>query len=64
MNLLMNDQVDLVINTMGHDYEQNSDGFITRQTAIEHHIPVVTPLDTVDALLRALESRAFTTVAL
>lgn len=64
MNLLLNDQVDLVINTMGHDYEQNSDGFIIRQTAIEHHIPVVTPLDTVDALLRALESRAFTTVAL
>lgn len=55
---------DLVINTMGHDYQKNSDGFIIRQTAIEHNVPLLTTLDTVDALLRALENRSFTTQAL
>ncbi|WP_251546350.1 carbamoyl-phosphate synthase large subunit [Limosilactobacillus caecicola] len=53
--------VDLVINTMGHDYQKNSDGFVIRQTAIEHNVPLLTALDTVDALLRALENRSFTT---
>ena len=56
--------VDIVINTMGHDYQKNSDGFIIRQTAIEHNVPLLTALDTVDALLRALENRSFSTQAL
>ena len=54
-------QVNLVINTMGHDYEHTSDGFIIRQTAIEHNVPLLTALDTVDALLRSLEGRSFAT---
>ena len=58
------DQVDIVINTMGHDYQKTSDGFIIRQTAIEHNVPLLTALDTVDALLRALENRSFATQAL
>ena len=49
---------------MGHDYQKNSDGFIIRQTAIEHNVPLLTALDTVDALLRALENRSFSTQAL
>lgn len=57
-------KVDIVINTMGHDYQKNSDGFIIRQTAIEHNVPLLTALDTVDALLRALENRSFSTQAL
>ncbi len=58
------DEVDIVINTMGHDYQKTSDGFIIRQTAIEHNVPLLTALDTVDALLRALENRSFATQAL
>ena len=61
---IKDNKVDLVINTMGHDYAKNSDGFIIRQTAIEHNIPLLTALDTVDALLMALENRSFTTAAL
>lgn len=64
INKLKDNRVDLVINTMGHDYAKNSDGFIIRQTAIEHNIPLLTALDTVDALLRALENRSFSTTAL
>jgi carbamoyl-phosphate synthase large subunit len=52
-------KINLVINTMGHDVEQNSDGFIIRQTAIQQNVPLVTALDTARALLTALENRSF-----
>lgn len=64
LNVIKNGKVDLVINTMGHDYEKNSDGFVIRQTAIEHNVPLLTALDTVNALLKALENRSFSTTAL
>ncbi|MDO4903678.1 MAG: carbamoyl-phosphate synthase large subunit [Limosilactobacillus sp.] len=64
LRVVKENRVDLVINTMGHDYTKNSDGFIIRQTAIEHNVPLLTALDTVDALLRALENRSFTTTSL
>ncbi len=64
LDVLKNNDVDLVINTMEHDYEKASDGFVIRQTAIEHNIPLLTALDTVNALLKALESRSFATQAL
>ena len=64
IDVLKNNDVDLVINTMEHDYEKASDGFVIRQTAIEHNIPLLTALDTVNALLKALESRSFATQAL
>lgn len=51
--------IDLVINTMGHDLEKNSDGFIIRQTAIQQNVPLITALDTAKALLTALENRSF-----
>ncbi|WP_367342531.1 carbamoyl-phosphate synthase large subunit [Limosilactobacillus sp.] len=55
-------KVDLVINTMGHDIAQTSDGFIIRQIAISHNVPLLTALDTVRALLTALENRSFSTL--
>lgn len=61
---LRNEKSDLVINTMGHDLEKNSDGFIIRQTAIQQNIPLLTALDTADALLTALENRSFATESL
>ncbi|MGQ5709374.1 carbamoyl-phosphate synthase large subunit [Lactobacillus sp. PSON] len=57
-------KIDLVINTMGHDLEKNTDGFIIRQTAIQQNIPLITALDTADALLTALENRSFSTQSL
>ncbi|MFR0585087.1 carbamoyl-phosphate synthase large subunit [Lactobacillus porci] len=56
--------VDVTINTMGHDLSSNSDGFVIRETAIMHNVPVLTSLDTVDALLTSLENRSFATEAL
>lgn len=64
LNELKQEEIDLVINTMGHDLEKNSDGFIIRQTAIQQNIPLLTALDTADALLTALENRSFATESL
>lgn len=64
LDVIKDKHVDLVINTMGHDDEKNSDGFIIRQTVIEHHVPLLTALDTVNALLRSLEMTSFKTTEL
>lgn len=49
---------------MGHDIEKNSDGFIIRQMTIQQNVPLLTALDTADALLTSLENRSFATDAL
>lgn len=64
LNELREGRIDLVINTMGHDIEKNSDGFIIRQMAIKQNVPLLTALDTADALLTSLENRSFATDAL
>lgn len=61
LKVLMDGTVDMVINTMGHDQEVASDGFVIRQTAIEHNIALLTSLNTADALLKAIENRSFAT---
>lgn len=61
LNELRQEKIDLVINTMGHDLDKTSDGFVIRQTAIQQNIPLLTALDTADALLKALEGRSFAT---
>lgn len=64
LHALQNNEVDIVINTLDHDQEKLSDGFVIRQTAIEHNIALLTSFDTVDALLKALENRSYSTDAL
>ncbi len=41
--------------------EMFKDGFIIRREAVEHGIPLFTSLDTADAIVRVMESRAFST---
>ena len=64
LETLQNNEVDIAINTMDHDQEKVSDGFVIRQTAIEHNVALLTSFDTVDALLKALENRSYSTDAL
>lgn len=64
LNEIKDRKLDLVINAMGHDQSHNSDGFIIRQAAIQHNIPLLTALRTADALLKAMENRTFMTNAL
>lgn len=62
--LIQTGKVQLVINTMGHDHAATSDGFRIRQLAIAHNVPLLTSLNTAQALVRALENRTFATDAL
>lgn len=61
LKIIKEGKIQLVINTMSHDQEVTSDGFTIRQTAIEHNIPLLTSLNTADALVRAMENRTFAT---
>lgn len=57
-------QLQIVINTTNDNQEATDDGFKIRQSAIMHGVPLMTSLDTAEALLSVLESRASSTAAL
>lgn len=62
--LLKAGQIDLVINTMRHDYEQGSLGFSIRQNTIAQNVPLMTSLDTVKALLYVKEGQSLETATI
>lgn len=55
MDLLLEHQIDLVIDTPTHD-DKLKDGFLIRRTAIETGVNCLTSLDTAAALLTSLET--------
>jgi carbamoyl-phosphate synthase large subunit len=55
MDLLLEHQIDLVIDTPTHG-DKLKDGFLIRRTAIETGVNVLTSLDTANALLTSLET--------
>ena len=55
MDLLLEHQIDLVIDTPTHG-DKMKDGFLIRRTAIETGVNVITSLDTANALLTSLEN--------
>ena len=55
MDLLLEHQIDLVIDTPTHG-DKLKDGFLIRRTAIETGVNVLTSLDTANALLESLEN--------
>lgn len=64
LSVLKNHQAQLVINTTGNAQKQISDGYFIRKAAIENGVPLLTSLDTAQAILLVMESRAFTTKAI
>lgn len=64
LDLILSNQVDLVVNTMGKNVNAMKDGFSIRKASIEKGIPLMTSLDTVEAIITVLESRTFLTTAL
>ncbi|MCJ0578244.1 carbamoyl-phosphate synthase large subunit [Enterococcus cecorum] len=55
----------IVINTMDKNRQNNAeDGFHIRRESVEHGVPLFTSLDTADAILKVMESQAFTTQAI
>jgi carbamoyl-phosphate synthase large subunit len=60
IDLIRTGEAQVVINTMDKNRQNASeDGFIIRREAVEHGVPLFTSLDTADAILRVMESRAF-----
>ncbi|EAD3961246.1 carbamoyl-phosphate synthase large subunit [Listeria monocytogenes] len=59
IDYIRNGQVTLVVNTLTTGKRPERDGFQIRRESVENGIPVCTSLDTVEAILRVLESRSF-----
>ncbi|EMF0394792.1 carbamoyl-phosphate synthase large chain [Enterococcus sp. AZ078] len=65
VELIREGKAQVVVNTIDKDRGNASkDGFIIRREAVEHGIPLFTSLDTADAIIRVMESRAFSTQAI
>ena len=65
VDLIREGKAQVVVNTIDKDRGNASkDGFIIRREAVEHGIPLFTSLDTADAIIRVMESRAFSTKAI
>ena len=58
MDLLLEHKIDIVIDTPTQGRDKHRDGFLIRRTSIETGVNCFTSLDTVDALLKSLESDA------
>ncbi|WP_251844434.1 carbamoyl-phosphate synthase large subunit [Enterococcus durans] len=65
VDLIREGKAQVVVNTIDKDRGNASkDGFIIRREAVEHETPLFTSLDTADAIIRVMESRAFSTKAI
>ncbi|MFQ9322393.1 MAG: carbamoyl-phosphate synthase large subunit [Enterococcus durans] len=65
VDLIREGNAQVVVNTIDKDRGNASkDGFIIRREAVEHGTPLFTSLDTADAIIRVMESRAFSTKAI
>ena len=53
LSMIEEGRFDLIINTPGHDHSHNRDGFLIRRAAVERSIPVVTAVDTAQAVIQA-----------
>ncbi|EPH95463.1 carbamoyl-phosphate synthase, large subunit [Enterococcus faecalis 13-SD-W-01] len=65
VELIREGKAQVVVNTIDKDRGRASkDGFIIRREAVEHGTPLFTSLDTAEAIIRVMESRAFSTQAI
>ncbi|SKA02193.1 carbamoyl-phosphate synthase large subunit [Selenihalanaerobacter shriftii] len=55
VDLIREDKIDLVVNTLTKGKKPERDGFKIRRNAVEHGIPCLTSLDTTKAILHVLE---------
>lgn len=64
LDVIRNGEVTMVINTLTKGKQPERDGFRIRRESVENGIPCLTSLDTAEAILRVLESMAFSTEAM
>lgn len=57
LDLIRNEKIDLLVNTISKDKKTEREGAMIRRASVEHGIPCLTSLDTARALLYALSSR-------
>ncbi len=62
--LVRQGRVQAIVNTGGTKRTFDGDGQVIRSSAIEHGVPLITALDTADAMVRVPESRSFLTQAI
>lgn len=55
IDLIREDKIDFVVNTLTKGRQSYSDGFWIRRTAVEHGVPCLTSLDTVRVILQVIE---------
>ena len=57
IDLIRNEKIDLLLNTLSPDQISEKEGAKIRRSTVEHNIPCLTSLDTAEALLIAMEAR-------
>ena len=58
---IASEHIQIIINTLSIKSKSILDSLKIREVAVEHNVPLLTSLDTADALLRVLESRSLST---
>lgn len=56
LGFIHDNKVQFVVNTISHNKEAEKDGFIIRRATVENGIPCLTSIDTVNALVNAIET--------
>jgi carbamoyl-phosphate synthase large subunit len=59
LELIQKGGIQFVVNTMTKGKKTERDGFQIRRASVENGVPCLTSLDTVDALLKVIESMSF-----
>ena len=57
LDLIRNEKIDLLLNTVSPDKTSEQEGAKIRRASVEHNVPCITSLDTAEALLIAMEAR-------
>ena len=59
IDLIQKGKVQYVVNTTTKGKQSMYDGFLIRRTSVENGVPCLTSMDTVEAMLKVIESMTF-----
>ncbi|ROI10017.1 carbamoyl-phosphate synthase large subunit [Chryseobacterium sp. H3056] len=59
IDLIQSGKVQYIVNTMTKGKQSERDGFQIRRTSVENGVPCLTSMDTVEAILKVIESMSF-----
>lgn len=64
IDIILRGKVNYVVNTISQSKDSTNDGFMIRRVSAENGIPCFTSLDTCDAILKVMESQAFSVISM